>query len=169
MHANQLKTERRASKWSDLQGRRGGGGLNVTCFSRSTISGKQQLDMQRHRQTARQTKRQRRSGRGGDSGTNKQTNIGQQHETRHTVHSAACREWGGTVDMSLPLAPLSYYATAPAPTSFTRILHSYISQTFRNIFVLLTQSRFIHFYSLPWAEGGWGVTGGLNMFGAQYV
>lgn len=149
MHANQLKTERRASKLSGLQGRRqevgrgGGAEGNVTCFSRSTISGKQQLDMQRHRQTARQTK-ETEAKREGDRDThgqwNKQAN---KHRTTtwNTSHRGDC--WYVT-----PTAPLLRHCLPPPP-SFTRILHSYISQTFRNIFVLLTQSRFIHFYSLP--------------------
>lgn len=161
MHANQLKTERRASKLSGLQGRRqevgrgGGAEGNVTCFSRSTISGKQQLDMQRHRQTARQTK-ETEAKREGDRDThgqwNKQAN---KHRTTtwNTSHKGDC--WYVTSS-----APLLRHCPPPPSTflyaHFTQLHFPNISKHFRIV-------NAVAFYTFLFASmDGWGKGKGGN-------
>lgn len=79
------------------------------------------------------------------------------HVTQCTVQRVRGDCW--YVTASCPPFLLRHCPTAPATPSFTRILHSYISQTFRNIFVLLTQSRFYTFLFASMGGGGWGGRG----------
>lgn len=151
-------------------GRKGAKG-NVTCFSRSTISGKQQLDMQRDRQTARQTKRQRRRGRGQggqqtDTHTNGQWNKqANKHRTTtwNTSHSAQCREgdcWYVTPSSLL----LRHYPPTPfLYTHFTQLHFPNISKHSRIVnAVAFYTFLFASMDGVGDAKGKRG-TGGLNM------
>lgn len=150
MHANQLKTERRASKLSGLQGRRqevegkGGRGWGKCNLFLSLDNLRQAATWHAETQTDSETNKR---DRGKAGGRQRHTRTVEQTSKQTSDNNMKHVTQGGLLicyPHCPPSAPLP-----PPPPSFTRILHSYISQTFRNIFVLLTQSRFIHFYSLP--------------------